>query len=79
MTQMRLLEELKNFSVIERLKFVQAALNLIREDLQAQTEIQTDYEKDLTMAAEKLLPDYTMRGELTVFTTLDSEEFDEEG
>ena len=77
MTQIHLLEELERFSVIERLKFVEAALNLIREDLQENIEVQTNHEKELTMAAETLLPEYTAGSELTIFTVLDSEDINE--
>jgi len=71
------MEELKKFTIPERLTLVEAALHLIREDLQ-QVErplTQADRKRQLAAAAEALLPDYAAGGELTIFTALDSEDF----
>ena len=77
MTQIEILEELKRFTLSERLTVVETALRLIREDLQ-QVEpplARTERKRQLAAAAEALLPDYTADGELTIFTTLDNEDF----
>ncbi|HID61684.1 MAG TPA: hypothetical protein EYP49_02890 [Anaerolineae bacterium] len=77
MTQIEILEELKRFTIPERLTIAEAALRLIREDLQQVKQPLTQAERKLQLAtaAEALLPDYTASSELTVFTALDSEDF----
>jgi hypothetical protein len=79
MTQSDILNELRKFSVVERLKFVEQVLDLVREDLQGSEaeSHQTSSNSKLAAAAQALLPDYAAKGELTIFTTLDSEEVDE--
>jgi hypothetical protein len=77
MTQVEILEELKKFTVSERLTIVETALRLIREDLQQMEHplARTERKRQLVAAAKALLPDYTTDGELTIFTALDSEDF----
>jgi hypothetical protein len=76
MTQVEILEELKKFTIPERLTIVEAALRLIREDLQVgQPLTRTERRRQLAAAAEALLPDYAAGAELTVFTGLDGEDF----
>jgi hypothetical protein len=77
MTQVELLEELKKFTIPERLTIAEVALRLIREELQQgeQPLTRTERERQLAAAAEALLPDYAVGGELTVFTALDGEDF----
>lgn len=78
MTKIEILEELKKLTPVQRLKIVEAALNLIGEDLQqvAQPQsLRTERKRELAMAAEALLPDYAAGGELTIFTALDKEDF----
>jgi hypothetical protein len=77
MTQMEVLEELKRFTIPERLTIIEATLRLIREDLQEveQPPSQVERRHQLAAAAEALLPDYAAGGELTIFTALDSEDF----
>lgn len=77
MTYMEILEELKKLTTTERLTVAEAALRLIREDLQQvkQPLVQTERKRQLAAAAEALLPDYVAGGELTIFTALDSEDF----
>ena len=74
--QVEILEELKTFTIPERLAIVEAALRLIREDLQqlGQPITRTERKCQLAAAAEALLQDYSAGGELTIFTTLDSED-----
>jgi len=78
MTQVGILEEFKKLTTTERLAILEAALHLIREDLQKMEQPPTREERkrQLAVAAEALLPDYTSCGsELTLFTVLDSEDF----
>lgn len=77
MTQVEVLEELKKFTIPERLTFVEAALRLIREELQQaiQPLTRTQRKRQLAAAAEALLHDYAEGGELTRFTARDSEDF----
>ena len=77
MTQIEILEELKKLTTSERLAIVEATLSLIRQDLQKAEQLlgPTERKKQLSKAAEALLPDYETDSELTVFTTLDSEDF----
>jgi len=77
MMQVEILEELKKFTIPERLTIIEAALRLIREDLQqvGQPLTRTERRRQLAAAAEALLQDYAAGGELTIFTALDSEDF----
>lgn len=77
MTQVEILKELKKLTIPERLTIVEAAVRLIREDLQqvGQPLIQAERKRQLAAAAEALLADYTGGGELSIFTALDSEDF----
>jgi len=77
MIQVEILEELKKSTIPERLTIIEAALRLIREDLQhvGQPLTRTERRHQLAEAAEALLQDYAAGGELTVFTALDSEDF----
>ena len=77
MIQVEILEELKKSTIPERLTIIEAALRLIREDLQqvGQPLTRTERRRQLAEAAEALLQDYAAGGELTVFTALDNEDF----
>ena len=77
MTQVEILERLKKFTISERLTIVEAALRLIREDLQQvrQPLGGAERRRQLAAAAEALLPDYAAGGELTIFMALDGEDF----
>ncbi|HEY3304659.1 MAG TPA: hypothetical protein VGL70_14100 [Candidatus Binatia bacterium] len=68
-----LLKKLKELTPAERLSVAEAALRLVREDLRKTT--RPAKEKNLAKAAKALLPDYKSKGELTVFTALDGEDF----
>jgi hypothetical protein len=81
MTQEEILEELKRLTTAERLVIMEAALRLIRQDLQQVSSpiaLETRRQQ-LVTAAEMLLPDYQAGDELTAFTALDSEDFSAEG
>ena len=80
MTQAEILQELKNLTTTERLAVIEAALHLVREDLQQVEQVeqplsQAERKRRLAAAAEALLSDYAADGELTAFTALDHEEF----
>lgn len=77
MTGAELLQELKKLTSAERLTVAEAALRLVREELQqtAQAATQSEMKQRLAKAAEVLLPDYQAGGDLTAFTVLDSEDF----
>ena len=77
MTQVEILEELKKLTSPQRLTIIEAALRLIREDLQKveQPPAQAERKRQLAAAADALLPDYSVGGKLTIFTALDSEDF----
>lgn len=77
MTRIEILEELKKLTSAERLAVAEAALRLIREDLQltGQPSSRTEMKQKLAKAAQALLPDYQAGGELTAFTVLDNEDF----
>ena len=74
MTQVQILEELKKFTIPDRLTIVEATLRFIREDLRQKEQPLPHEERrrQLAAAAEALLPDYVAGGELTIFTTLDA-------
>ena len=77
MTYTEMLETLKQLTLTERLALMEAALHLIREELQQRAQQPALYERTerLAAAAQALLPDYTTETELTSFTVLDSEDF----
>ena len=72
-----ILPELKKLTVTAQLTIIETAPGLIREDLQQAEQPIAWIEKtrQLTKAAEALLPDYTVGGDLTAFTALDGEDF----
>jgi len=77
MTQTDILKELEQFTITERLSILEAAVRLIREDLQQEekSQFRKGRKHQLVEAAEMLREDYATDSELTVFTVLDSEEF----
>ena len=77
MTRTEILEELQKLPMAERLAITEAALRLIREELRKAEPSLTGAKRteQLVAAAEALLPDYSAGGELTIFTSLDAEDF----
>lgn len=78
MTSIEMLEEIKKLTLTEQLALMEAALHLMREELQqCPQHLPTPDEKTarLAAAAQALLPDYATDTELTSFTALDSEDF----
>lgn len=77
MTRIEILEELKKLTPTERLAIIEDALHLIGEDLQQAGPplYPTERERQLAVAAEALLSDYSAGSELTAFKALDSEDF----
>jgi hypothetical protein len=80
MTQIEIIEELKKLTTMERLKVVETALHLIREELGQDEDrlSMADMKRQLRTAAESALIDYTTDKELTSFTIIDSEDFHEQ-
>ena len=81
MTQKEILEELRKLTPSERLTVVETTLHMIREDLNQNNQPggYTERQQQLASAAKALLPDYSADGEMTIFTTLDSEDFHAQG
>jgi len=77
MTYTEMLETLKQLTLTERLALMEAALHLMREELQQRAQQPATYERTerLAAAAKALLSDYTTETKLTSFTALDSEDF----
>ena len=76
-----IIEEVKRRTTTERLAVTETTLRLIRNDLQSTQppRISETRKQELAAAAKALLSDYQAGGELTVFATLDSEDFGVEG
>ena len=77
MTQIEILEELKNLTSAERLAIAEAALTLVRKDLQriGQPLSRTQTSQQMAEAAKALLCDYQTDTALTAFSALDNEDF----
>ncbi len=77
MAQIEILEEIKKLPTIERLTIIESALHLVYEDIQEVKHPidRTSKKRQMATAAKVLLPDYASSGELTAFTSLDSERF----
>ena len=76
MTAVAILAEISKMTTAERLTIVESVLQSIREDLtQGEQQPAQTEKKQLTEAAEALLSHYIKDKELTIFTSLDSEEF----
>ncbi len=76
MTRREMLEELKKLGIPERLTIIEAAVRLVREDLeQAEPPLaRTEERRQMAAAAAALGQDYSAGGELTIFTALDPED-----
>lgn len=61
-----LFKEIKRLSVEQRMRLIEKTLKSIRK---------SNFEKSMSMAAEKLIHDYKTDQKLTVFTELDYENF----
>ena len=76
MTLTEILKELPNLTSAERLSLIEAAAHLNRKELlQKSEEAWSEEQQQMALAAQALLPDYEADGELTIFTTLDGEDF----
>jgi hypothetical protein len=77
MVQTEILEELKKLSPKQRIEVIVSAIHLLQEDLRQVEQPLTRMERkrQLAMAAEALLPHYEEDNELTIFTSLDGEDF----
>ena len=76
MTNREIIKELKRLSNAERLTVIEAATRMIQDDSRHDSSQSGDVKKQvLAAAAAELAPDYLSDPELTVFTALDSEDF----
>lgn len=71
MTQIEILEEFKKLPRDQQFATFEKMMHYIREESADRNDLTTKLER----AAKMLLPDYTMGGDLTSFTALDSENF----
>ncbi len=76
MSQTEVLESLKWMTPFERLAVVEAALKLLREDIEPDNRpmAEEDVEKQMAAAAEALRWDYENDPELTAFTATQMQE-----
>jgi hypothetical protein len=77
MTLTEILEELPKLTPAERQSIIEAASQLNRKELlqKLPQAAWSEEQQQMALAAQALLPDYEAGGELTIFTTLDSEDF----
>jgi hypothetical protein len=77
MTRADVITELKKLSTTERLRVAEEALQLVRQELERAASLcpQSERAQRLAAAADALRDDYADGGELSVFTSLDSEDF----
>jgi len=76
--QTKIIQELNKLSNTERLTIIEASLHLIHNDIHTAKHLRTD-RKQLSCAAKALLADYSEDGEMTIFTSLDGEDFHAHG
>ena len=81
LTQTRILEQIGQLPIQDRLDIIEGTLRLIRQDLRRTGKPRREQARkvQLAAAARALLPDYAAGGELTAFTALDREDFHAEG
>lgn len=75
MTNSEIIDQLKQLTTAERLAVIEAASQLIREDLSLSEANENAKDEQLSQAAAALLADYQSDRELTALTSLDSEDF----
>lgn len=71
MTNSEIIDQLKQLTKAERLAVIEAATQLIREDLLQPEANERDEDKHVAQGATALLADYQSDPELTAFTSLD--------
>ena len=76
MTQSEMLYEFKQMSIHQQLEMLRSALEIIEERI-SPLQNTDDSKLPLREAAQLMLEDYTSDPELTAFTSLDGEEFNE--
>jgi hypothetical protein len=79
MMQTRMIKELNKLTNTERLTIIEASLHLIRDDIKIVKHPRTDRKRQLSRAAKTLQADYSEAGEMTIFTSLDCEDFHAQG
>ena len=75
MTNSEIIDQLKQLTTAERLAVIEAATRLIREDLAQHEANENAEDQQMAQAATALLPDYQSDRELTIFSSLDGEDF----
>lgn len=75
MTNREIIDPLKQLTTAERLAVIEAATQLIREDLSQPEANENADDEQLALAATALLADYQSDRELTPFTSLDGDDF----
>ena len=75
MTNSEIIDQLKQLTTAERLAVIEAATQLIREDLSQPQADENAENEQLAQAAKALLEDYQLDPDLTAFTSLDGEDF----
>ena len=79
MLQTKMIKELNKLTNTERMTIIEASLHLIRNDINMAKHPRTDKKRQLSRAAKALLADYSEDGEMTIFTSLDGEDFHAQG
>jgi hypothetical protein len=79
MLQTKMIKELNKLTNTERLIIIEASLHLIRDDINMVKHSQPNKKRQLSCAAKALLADYSEDDEMTVFTSLDGEDFHAHG
>lgn len=75
MTKREILEVLKQMSTEERLEIIEAASQLIREEIGKKPRFKAGKDLSLAEAALVMRPYYDQGSELAMFTDVDSEDF----
>jgi hypothetical protein len=78
MSAMEVLDRLKQLTNAERLAVIETATRLIREEFADQARIAREQDRRLQAAAEAVKDLYEPGGELTEWTALDGEDFQDE-
>lgn len=79
MLQTKMIKELNKLTNTERMTIIEASLHLICDDIYMEKHPRTDIKRQLSCAAKALLADYSEDDEMTVFTSLDGEDFHAKG
>lgn len=78
MSALEVLERLKYLTNVERLAVIETATRLIRQEVAGPVRVAREQDRRLQAAAEAVKDLYERGGELTEWTVLDGEDFDDE-